>query len=284
VNKMREKILILFLIIGIVFFGCTQNSSNHEVKNIEQNLTKNITQIQEQTLPKQTLKCLDGLIVSDLSDCPKPNCLDGTKNKECSTNKSYYCNDGVLVFNALKCGCPEGYMLTGLNCKRGPYTDQDVQSVLALAKSFKSIKESTNWFSENYYSDERNISVITPYSTAVVSITEKAILYDPYSAEDIKFYLESGIFAITAHGIKTETSYAFDKNPEDVRIFIKDGEQLLRPYTPARVDGTFLLHPYYASVTGYFKNFEQIAKKNITILVIIDGKEHNYDLDLSTFK
>lgn len=46
-------------------------------------------------------------VVKDLEPIKKNICGDGTFFGECSVDKPYFCEKGVLVNNVLKCGCPE---------------------------------------------------------------------------------------------------------------------------------------------------------------------------------
>jgi len=45
-------------------------------------------------------------------------CSDGTKDFDCSTVQPMQCNNGNLVPNAIKCGCPENYSIYDNNCKK----------------------------------------------------------------------------------------------------------------------------------------------------------------------
>ncbi|HJW96759.1 MAG TPA: hypothetical protein VJ485_01190 [archaeon] len=45
-------------------------------------------------------------------------CNDGTHDEECSANRPYYCNNGVLMEKASVCGCAQGLVLAGDICRR----------------------------------------------------------------------------------------------------------------------------------------------------------------------
>lgn len=51
----------------------------------------------------------------NFSDAVK-KCRDGARNWDCSKNKPFYCENGVLVKNAVVCGCPNGMELIGEKC------------------------------------------------------------------------------------------------------------------------------------------------------------------------
>ena len=44
-------------------------------------------------------------------------CTDGTLNGQCSSEKSKYCNNGILVDNCVLCSCPQGECQFDGTCK-----------------------------------------------------------------------------------------------------------------------------------------------------------------------
>jgi len=88
---MRSCIAIIgVLLAGMILFGCTQPSTD-EIPFLNQttkptvNISKNMTPV------NATIK----------------TCTDGTKLKNCSANKPYYCQaNGTLTKSPVQCGCP----------------------------------------------------------------------------------------------------------------------------------------------------------------------------------
>jgi len=82
---------------------------------------------------KKQKKCVNGLLVDKASECDCPTgqtrqgetcgvvCSDGTKSGECASAKPKECTltgtgTGILMDNAVKCGCPEGLTAVGKQC------------------------------------------------------------------------------------------------------------------------------------------------------------------------
>jgi hypothetical protein len=55
----------------------------------------------------------DGKVVKNI-------CGDKTPSGNCSKNKPYYCEKGVLIENSISCGCPENFSINGKFCT-SPY-------------------------------------------------------------------------------------------------------------------------------------------------------------------
>ncbi|MFH0884363.1 MAG: transglutaminase-like domain-containing protein [Candidatus Micrarchaeota archaeon] len=99
-------------------------------------LSWSFTEPSNQTIPTQPMKttytcpdgtiandstncpkiCSDGTAVTNLANCPPQKCDDGTVYGACSTEKPKYCRNGLLIFNATLCGCPEGQELFYTQC------------------------------------------------------------------------------------------------------------------------------------------------------------------------
>ena len=103
--------------------------------------------------PKTSGKmCVNGILMDKASSCPckigtsqqgeacaTVLCTDGTKYGECSATKPMACtltvaNTGVLVDNAVKCGCPAGQYISGNSCLC-PAVKSEVCTITNVTKS-----------------------------------------------------------------------------------------------------------------------------------------------------
>ena len=79
--------------------------------------------------PTKTYECPNGDIVTDISQCPKTKCTDGTLVGSCSTDKPKYCDQGRLVDMPSVCGCPVGYQESSDGCIQLPTQCSDGTSL-----------------------------------------------------------------------------------------------------------------------------------------------------------
>jgi len=85
-----------------------------EDKVKELNFTKLFDVIRQIT----NIDCKEGERRYKTQCIPIITCSDGTLHPECSKNKPKQCLNGTLINNAIGCGCPSDYKVTGNSCEK----------------------------------------------------------------------------------------------------------------------------------------------------------------------
>jgi len=165
--------------------------------------------------------------------------------------------------------------------------DEKLQSLIELAKTYKG--KQGNLLSENKIDlggTNGYIVVFTPYFEVTLDALKNIQNYQDYNLENAKnkYYETKDIFAICCFLYSNEPD--FIKNPTTV---IKIGNKIIHPTDSSgqQFSNTSEYFPdpaYIGGCISYFNISDLGDVKNFQFAIVINGKETNFDIDLSKIK
>ena len=172
--------------------------------------------------------------------------------------------------------------------KSNVYSEADIDSAINLGTTLKDDQAWTS-FVRSYLTDTPDgwYSILTPYGTATSYVRDSIVKYDNINRTLVSGILQSNHLAVIIY-LGTNKDYSYlDTN--DIRIIFKDGDQIYRAQI-TKVNSEYKSTTsnsnwdYTTNIQGDFTNYEDLAKKTMDLILVLDGKETKFSVDLSKYK
>jgi hypothetical protein len=167
------------------------------------------------------------------------------------------------------------------------YTEDDLARAILKGKAITSAEKRDEFL--DAYTEKTNIGnyrIGTPYANTVLVVGDATINYDEIDQEKMKRVLYANQ-AIAVVSLMTAKSY-YSWDAENIRLLIKDGEQIYRAedlsVSTEMKEREDYEYDYITTVSGFIPGYEDYAKKKVQLILVLEGKEKKYDVDMSKYK